>query len=210
MAHAEEITGAKTLSLESPKLGKTRFVVRSIIPAIAVMAFIVMVAVGESQVRTSPNWPPPARHELGAWEIQPPAVLDWAARLNLPATLPILCIASHNDAFSYAFDDHYLIAYIPWIFLVYCLWYLVAFRLARFLMRQPWKSTTQRNLVLCAQAFVTLEMLYAWAVVVMGPEGPSAKPGFICLCGWSLLVILGWVDFLTAPRQDQRSLLSTR
>jgi len=182
--------------------------VRSMLPVIAVMTFIAMVAVGESQVRASPKWPPPPRHELGAWEIEPPAVLYWAAGLNLPATVPILWMASHSDAFSYAFDDHYLIIYVPWIFSVCCLWYLVAFRLGRFIERQPWKSPTQRNLVLCAQAFITVEML--WAVVVMRPVGASGKAAFICLWVWSLLVVVGWADFLMVPHRARWGSVSTR
>lgn len=196
------------MNLDSSLSSQKRFVVRRLLPAVAVVAFVAMVAVGESQVRSSPKWPPPSRHEMGAWEIEPPPVLFWAAFFNLPATLPILWMASQSDMFGYAFDDHYLIVYVPWIVFVYCLWYLVAHRLERFIIGRPWESPTQRNLVLCAQAFITVEML--WFAIVMRPVGANVKAGFICFCAWILLVVLGWVDVLKAPGRVQRGGISNR
>jgi hypothetical protein len=169
------------------------------LPAVAVMMFIAMIAAGESQVRSSPKWPPPSRHELGGWEIEPPAVLYWAASLNLPATLPILWMSSHSDAFTYAFDDHYLIVYVPWILFVCCLWYLVAYRLEQFIERQSWKSSMQRTLVLCAQVFITVEML--WAASVFRPQGASGRAAIACFWVWLLLLVVGWMDFLLTPHR---------
>ena len=100
------------MSLESPISSQKQFVVRRLLPAVAAITFIAMVAVGERQVRSSPKWPPPSRHEVGGWEIEPPTVLYWAATLNLPATLPILWMSYQSDAFTYAFDDHFLIVYV--------------------------------------------------------------------------------------------------
>lgn len=100
-----------------------------LLPVIALLAFLTMVAIGEKQIRSSPKWPPPARHELYGWEIENPSILEGAIALNLPASLPILMTAELSDAFGYAFYDHHLIVYVPWLVLVYCLWYFVAYRL---------------------------------------------------------------------------------
>ena len=162
------------------------------------MAFVAMVAVGEGQVRSSPKWPPPSRHELGGWEIDPPPALYWAASLNLPATLPILWLSSRSDAFTYAFDDHQLIVYVPWTFFVCCLWYLVAYRLEHVIARQPWKSSMQRSIVLCSHAFITAEML--WAASVFRPVGASGRAAIVCFWVWAPIVVLGWVDFILRPR----------
>jgi hypothetical protein len=74
----------EALSRESPISSRKQFHVSRLLPAVVVMTFIAMIAAGESQVRSSPKWPPPSRHELGGWEIEDPAVLSWAAGLNLP------------------------------------------------------------------------------------------------------------------------------
>ena len=112
-----------------------------LLPIAMLTVFVIMVAVAEKQVRSSPKWPPPAKHELGGWEIEPPKVLYWAAGLSLPATIPIVALSEFNYAFGYAFDDHRLIVYVPWIVLVYLLWYLVSQRPAyltfRCIGRQP-------------------------------------------------------------------------
>jgi len=168
-----------------------RTLVRRLLPVAAVMTFIVLVAVGERQVRSSPKWPPPSLHELGGWEIEDPTVLNWAAGLNLPATVPILWMWAHNDAFEYAFDDHDLIVYLPWTFLVCCLWYFVAYRLDHFIVGQAWKSP-QRNVVLCAQAFITLELLYA----ASGMRSTSGRTAVVGLGAWLMVVALGWADLI--------------
>ena len=89
--------------------------------------FTVMVVIGESQVRSSPNWPPPPRHELGGWVVDTPEILVWAAAINLPAGSPVLWAASTFNAISYLLDDHNAIIYLPWLLLVYGLWYFIGF-----------------------------------------------------------------------------------
>jgi len=105
----------------------------------------------------------------------------------------------YSDAFTYAFDDHHLIVYFPWIFFVGCLWYLLAYCFEHFTARQPWKSALQRNLVLCALAFITVEML--WAASVFKPEGPSGSAAIICFWFWLLLLVVGWVNSLLTPHR---------
>jgi hypothetical protein len=176
-----------------------RLDVRRLLPAVAVITFVAMVAVAESQVRSSPKWPPPPRHELGGWDIEPPKVLYWAASLNLPATIPILWMAGFSDAFSYAFDDHHLIVYVPWVLFVGCLWYVVACRLDHLVARRPLESPARRGFFFGALAFVTVEMI--WAASVFKPVGESGRAAIMCFWIWSLLVGLGWVDFiLKTPR----------
>ena len=58
--------------------------IRTLLPAIAVMAFLAMVAIGERQVRLSPKWPPPSRHEVGAWEIETPRCIRLGYRSQSP------------------------------------------------------------------------------------------------------------------------------
>jgi hypothetical protein len=180
-----------------------RFLVRWLLPVVAVMIFVAMVAVGEKQVRQSPKWPPPSQHELGGWEVEDPTVLNWAVSINLPATVPILWMWAHNDAFAYAFDDHDLIVYLPWIFLVCCLWYAGACRLDHFLVGQAWKSPIQRNIALCAQALVTLELLYA-ASAMRPTVAHSGRSAVVCFWAWLLLVALGWVDFIVKKGTAER------
>ncbi len=90
---------------------------RMILPTMAVIIFLAMVAIAEYQVRSSPKWPPPLRHEVGGWQVEDPPLWTLAAGLNLPATIPILWMSSISDSFTYALDDHHLIIYLPWAFL---------------------------------------------------------------------------------------------
>jgi hypothetical protein len=67
-------------------------------PFVAVIVFLSMMAVAEYQIRSSPRWPPPPRHELGGWQIDDPAIWTLAAGLNLPATLPILMMSAVSES----------------------------------------------------------------------------------------------------------------
>ena len=173
-----------------------RFLFRKLLPIVGVAAFITMVAIGERQVRSSPKWPPPARHELGGWEVETPPVLTWATFLNLPASIPILWIWAHSDAFAYAFEDHDLIVYLPWIFLVGWLWYFVGYQINQIFGKDGGNSSRQRFMVTCGQALVTGEMLYA--ALAMGPvwRGADGRVSTVCLWAWSLFAALGWLGLI--------------
>jgi hypothetical protein len=165
-----------------------------VLPVLALTAFVVMVAIGERQVRSSPNWPPPLRHEVGGWEIQNPSILDWAAGLNFPATIPILFAWVHNDAFSNAFDDHRVVIYLPWVVLVYFLWRFVGYRLDRPTGRTV--SHSQIYIVLAGQVFLTLELLYS-AIGMSGGQATNREFVVVaCFSIWLLLAIIGWADFI--------------
>jgi hypothetical protein len=172
-----------------------RFAIRRLLPLLMGTAFVVVIGIGERQIRSSPKWPPP-RHELGAWQIDNPPVLNWAVGLNLPATIPILWMWAHNDAFAYALDDHNLIVYFPWILFAYCLWYFVGYRLDQLVSGQAWKSPRERYVVLCVQAFITLELLYAAGVMRPISATQSERTAIVCFGMWLVLVVLGWADFI--------------
>ena len=174
--------------------GGRQFSLTKTVPFVATMIFVVMVAIGERQIRTSRNWPPPPRHELGAWETKDPPILNLVAGLNLPASVPIFWMWAHNDAFAYAFDDHQLIVYLPWVFFVFCLWYFVAYRLEHSIGKPRWKSRLQQFLVLFVQAFITLELLYVATAMRYPRHNEGEKPFALCLWAWLLLVAIGWVD----------------
>jgi hypothetical protein len=182
-----------------------RFLFRKLLPIVAVAAFITMVAIGERQVRSSPKWPPPARHELGGWEIEYPPVLTSAAFLNLPASIPILWIWAHNDAFAYAFEDPYLIVYLPWIFLARCLWYFVGYRIDQIFGKGGENSSRQRYIVICGQALVSGELLYA--ALAMGPvwRGTEGRVPAVCLWAWLPLAALGWLGLMVKRSSVQPS-----
>lgn len=170
--------------------------IRTLLPAIAVMAFLAMVAIGERQVRLSPKWPPPSRHEVGAWEIETPAVLDWATGLNLPASVPILCLWLNTYIFEEALDDHQLWVYLPWTFFVWCLWYFVALQVDHFISGQAWKSVRHRNLVLSGQILLTVEMVFVVSTVRPTLHTSQERAAIACVSLWLLLVVLGWVHLI--------------
>lgn len=177
------------------------------LPTVAVVVFIAMIAMGEKQVRSSPKWPPPTRHELGGWVIEDPPILSWAVSLNLPASIPIGWMWAHNDAFEYALDDHRLIIYLPWTLCVFGLWFFVGYRIDAFTGRNRWKSPMQRYLVLSAQAFITVELLYVMSVAPnegLIPNG-TAAPVFFWV--WVLIVIVGWVEFVLNEASSDRRVL---
>lgn len=196
------------MSPESHTPFRRQWSLTKLVPLVAVMTFVAMVAIGEIQVRTSPKWPPPPRHELGGWEIDDPPVLNWAAGLSLPATIPILWMWAHNDAFAYAFDDHQLIVYSPWIFFACCLWYFVSYRLDQSTRRQAWKSPLQRYVVLFVQAFVTLELLYAANAMRPTMWIRGERSAVVCLWAWLLLTVLAWVDFFRRKWPEKTPSLS--
>jgi hypothetical protein len=169
---------------------------KTLLPVVAVVAFIAMIAIGERQVRSSPKWPPPARHELGGWVIEDPPILSWAAGLNLPASVPIFWMWAHNDAFAYALDDHRLIVYLPWILFVFGLWFFVGYRIDAFTGRHRSKSSMQRYLVLSAQAFITVELFYVVSGMIFSPGTTKGTAERVFILVWVLLVIVGWIEFV--------------
>jgi hypothetical protein len=170
--------------------------VRTLMPAIAVMVFLAMVAIGERQVRSSLKWPPPARHEVGAWEIGNPAVLDWAAGLNLPASVPILALWLNTYAFEYALDDHELWAYVPWSIFVWCLWYFIACHVDHFINGRAWSSSRHRNLVLCGQILLTVEMVFVVSTIRPTFQSTQERAAIACISLWLLLTFFGWVNLI--------------
>jgi len=133
---------------------------RMLLPAVAVITFLGMIAIAEYQIRSSSNWPPPARHELGGWHVDDPPLWTLAAGLNLPATVPIVWMAALSDGFTYALDDHHLIIYVPWTFFVFWLWYFAAYHFDQSANMQV-RGLTQGYLVFAAQVFITGELIYS-------------------------------------------------
>ncbi len=152
-----------TSSKPHPEVG--RFPLTRILPMIAFVAFLAMITIGEMQIRASPKWPPPARHEIGGREIDNPPILDLAIALNLPASGLVVLMSVFSDGFTYAIDDHQLIVYLPWSVLVYCLWYFVAYRLDRNNRRLLRERAFSSHLVLCIQWIVMFEALCAVAAI---------------------------------------------
>jgi hypothetical protein len=172
-----------------------RFTLTRFLPVIALVAFLAMIAVGEKRIRSSPKWPPPARHELGGWEIDNPPILDWAIGLNLPAFMPIMLMSAFSDEFTYALDDHHLVVYVPWLVFVYCFWYFVAYRLDRISRRPQRETALCRHFVLCVQSIITFEVMCAVGAIVSSSGGiAKARVAFVCSLAWLLVSILGWVD----------------
>jgi hypothetical protein len=173
--------------------------IRMLLPSVAVIAFIVMVAIAEYQIRSSPKWPPPPRHEVGGWQIDDPPLWTLAAGLNLPATVPIIWMSALSDDFTYAFDDHHLIIYVPWTFFVFWLWYFVAYHLDRFTARQV-RSSTPSYLVFLAQVFITGELIYvAIGIISRSPvDHPLKTPTVVVACFWAwvLAAIIGWINLI--------------
>jgi hypothetical protein len=174
-----------------------------LLPAVAVIAFITMVAIAEYQIRLSPNWPPPPRHELGGWQIEDPPLLTLAGSLNLPATVPILWMWAHNDGFAYAFDDHQLIVYVPWIFFVFWLWYFVACHLDQSANSRA-RGSARAFVVFAAQVLITGELVYL-AIEIIGrspADHPQKTPTVVVACfwAWALAMIVGWVNLIRRVR----------
>jgi hypothetical protein len=166
-----------------------------LLPVSATLIFVVMIGIAETQIRHSPRWPPPVRHEVGGWEIENPAIWNWAAGLNLPATIVIMWVAAQSNAATYAVDDHNLLVYVPWILLTFFLWSFVTYRLDLGTGRRFWKSSKQRYLVLVIQTLLTLELAFPLQLFHEHPPGePGRSVGIICTLLWTTLIILGWVD----------------
>jgi hypothetical protein len=156
-----------------------------LLPALAVISFLIMVAVAEYQIRSSPVWPPPARHELGGWQVDDPMLLTLAAGLNLPATVPILWMSTFSDGFAYAIDDHHPIIYLPWTFLVFWLWYFVADHLDNST-KMVCRPTTRSYLVFAAQVFITGELIYCGVgIISRSPTDQIPRtPPIVIACFW--------------------------
>jgi len=172
---------------------------RIFLPAVAVMIFITMVAIAEYQIRSSPKWPPPPRHEVGGWQVDDPPLWTLAGSVNLPATVPILWMSALSDGFTYALDDHDLIIYVPWTFFVFWLWYFVAYHVDQSANRVV-RSSTQRFLVFSTQMFITAELIYfAIGIISRTPaDHPLKTPTVVIACFWAWVVatIIGWLNLI--------------
>jgi hypothetical protein len=156
---------------------------RIIVASTATAIFVLMMSIAELQVRSSPKWPPPAKHELGGWQIEDPVIWDWSVGINIPASVPILWAWQTTDRFTYALDDHQLVVYVPWIPLVFLLWYVVGCHLER---TPGWRF----YVALGAQAAITLELLYIGTAYYTS----TAVPLHIATCFWTWIVasLVGW------------------
>lgn len=173
----------------------------------ATLVFVALIVVGERQIRRSPKWPPPARHELGGWEIDNPPVLDWAAGMNLPASLLIDWMWAHNDSVTYAVDDHQLIVYAPWLLLAYGLWYFVAYRIEQFSNTLQAQERKMGHVVtLTIQIFITCEVAFAAVVTTSSAFRTSRATELVCQLvsswAWVLMAILGWAGTFARGKQS--------
>jgi hypothetical protein len=184
------------MSPQSPNPAGQSSRTRMLLPAVAVVTFLSIVAIAEYQIRSSPKWPPPLRHEVGGWQIDDPPLWTLAAGLNLPATVPILWMWSISDGFAYALDDHHLIIYAPWTFLVFWLWYFVAYHFDRFANRQVWGSAIQGCLVFSAQIFITGELIYCAIGIIARPTVENPTLVLACFWAWVLAAIIGWANLI--------------
>lgn len=168
---------------------------RRVMPTVAVIVFIVLVVIGESKIRSSAKWPPPARHQLGEWVVDDPSALTWAAALNVPATIPI------TYAFGDALDVHALIVYVPWTILVVLLWYFVGYHFDQFVTNEGWKSATQKYLVFSAQTLLTVELLCTGIVsFTVSPEN-NKTVAVVSFWVWALAAIAGWINLIRLARR---------
>lgn len=194
-----------TVEMISGKL--TRIGLERWLPILGTAVFLILIAVAEYQVRTSPQWPPPARHAIGAWEIPDPPAWTLAGSVNLPATVPIVAFAALSDSFTYAMDDHELVVYIPWTILVFYLWYFVALHVE--LWSSGWIDTcpTRRRLFFVSQLVLTLELMVC-ALGLAGESSPQHQkiPAVVLvfLLIWSAGTLLGWANLILDIRQKGR------
>lgn len=163
--------------------------IRRLVFVAGIGIFVVLGSIGEFQVRSSAKWPPPSHHEVGAWTVETPKILDCATGLNLPASVPILWLWAHNDAFASAYDDHRLVIYVPWLVLVSLLWYFVGVRVQEFVHK---RQLVSRAVSVGIQLFLTLELLYVAAGLVTAQPGVGlTQVLFFWL--WVVLVSVGWL-----------------
>lgn len=190
----------KSMSPETLKPITRLLRTRMILPTLAVIIFQGMVAIAEHQVRSSPKWPPPPRHEAGGWQIEDPPLWTLAAGLNLPATVPILWMSAISDGFTYALDDHHLIIYLPWTFFVFWLWYFVAYHFDQSAKTQVWASAISVGVAFSAQALITAELIYCGiGIISRSPGDNPPKPPIVvvaCFWAWVLATIIGWVSLI--------------
>jgi hypothetical protein len=166
-----------------------------LLAAVAVIIFIAMVAIAEYQIRSSPKWPPPPRHEVGGWQIDDPPLWTLAAGLNLPATVPIIWMSTVSDRFTYALDDHHLIVYVPWTFFVFWLWYFVAYHFDRRATKQAGSSILS-YLVFSVQVLITAELIYVAVGIIGRPSVRTPMVVVACLWAWVIAAIIGWVNLI--------------
>jgi hypothetical protein len=171
----------------------------TLLPVVAAIMFIALSAIAEYQIRSSPKWPPPKRHEVGGWQIDDPPLWDLAAGLNLPATVPVVWMAALSDRFTYALDDHQLIIYVPWIFFVFLLWYFVAYQM-QYSMKRAGRNPSWKYLVFAGQMLITGELI-SCAIVIFNQspadhrlETPSAI--VVCFWAWVLATVVGWINLI--------------
>jgi len=92
----------------------------------------------------------------------------------------------------YLLDDHNLIVYIPWTFLVFVVWYCLAWRLQA--PATTWQSTAT---IVLMQTLITAELVsVAVAVIAMRRNGITGQPiaGIAFFCAWSTVAMVGWID----------------
>jgi len=161
-----------------------------------------MVFIGEKQVRSSPKWPPPPRHELGGWTIEEPPTLKWIGAINLPATIPIEWL-SHNNGFEYALENHSLVVYVPWTLFVFLLWYFIGYRLDKACTQ---KKSQSPGWVYSVQGIVTFELLYyAWALATTGELWRFESLYVTGFWVWLVVLIIGWLGSLSHSRVPERT-----
>ena len=173
---------------------------RIFLPSVAVIVFLGMVAIAEYQIRSSPKWPPPPRHEVGGWQVDDPPPWTLAAGLNLPATVPIVWMSALSDGFTYALDDHHLAIYIPWTFFVFWLWYFVAYHFDLSAHRRVLGSAIRTCFVFSAQLFITGELIYCGIGIIgrSSADHPLKTPTVVVVCFWVWVAAtaIGWVNLI--------------
>lgn len=177
-------------------------------PAIvATIVFLSLIAIAEYQIRSSPQWPPPARYELGGWQVDDPPLWTLAASLNLPATVPIVWMSGASDWFAYAMDDHHLIIYVPYTFLVFSLGYFVAWHFDLSARKRIWRSGIQVGLFLLVQVFITGELIYcATEIISRPPEIHAQKTPTVlvaCFWAWVLVTTMGWINVVRLKQKGR-------
>jgi hypothetical protein len=111
-----------------------------------------------------------------------------------------------SGSFTYALDDHSLIIYVPWTFLVFWLWYFVAYHIDRSAHGQA-GSGIQRLLVISTQVLITGELIYCGIGIIS--RSPADHPQetqtvvVVCFWAWVLTAIMGWVNLV--PRLSKKS-----
>lgn len=181
---------------------KVRIACRTVLPWVALAVYVILIGIGEYQIRSSRKWPPPKRHELGAWTVEDPAVSRWAAALNLPATIPIGILYSRSDAFAFSLDEHNLVAYVPWTILVWLVWYFCGYRLDQVSERYRGVRLDEKAnhyYVYVGQLVLTLDLVFGY----LAGDFSTISLETACFWAWSALVIVAWLDSVFALRSKR-------